>query len=150
MFIYFVSSKYTDKNTSQTYSVQLLKKYFYRPAAYSKTVINIEGRTSGFKDPSPMCFECGGDVTNMWSLLKNGEYLNWRIVLVIDLFQVSKTFNVRAKVRSVSKFFWNHQFELIFHKFFPKTNRFSSLVTKPLAQEKKFEGPFSIFAGFWN
>ena len=45
---------------------------------------------------------------------------------------VEQTFNVRAKVRSVRHFFWNHQFELIFNKFFPKTNRFSSLVTKSL------------------
>ena len=28
--------------------------------------------------------------------------------------------------------FWNNQFELIFHNVFPKTNRFSSLVTEPL------------------
>ena len=45
---------------------------------------------------------------------------------------LKQTLNIWAEVRSVSNFFWNHQFELIFHKFFPKTNRFSSLVTKPL------------------
>ena len=45
---------------------------------------------------------------------------------------IQQILNVRAEVRSVSNFFWNHLFELIFHKFFLKTNRFSSLVTKPL------------------
>ena len=44
----------------------------------------------------------------------------------------ARTFNVLAEVRSVSNYFWNHQFELIFLKIFPKTNMFSSLVTKPL------------------
>ena len=48
-------------------------------------------------------------------------------------------------MRSVTPFFWNHQFELIFHNVFPKTNRFSSLVTKPL---RKFflEGIFYPFS----
>ena len=45
--------------------------------------------------------------------------------------RIKQTFNVWAEVRSVSNFFWNHRFELIFPKFFPKTNRFASLVTKP-------------------
>ena len=45
---------------------------------------------------------------------------------------IEQTLDVWAEVRSVTPFFWNHQFELIFHNVFPKTNRFSSLVTKPL------------------
>ena len=48
---------------------------------------------------------------------------------------IKQTFNVRAEVRSFSNFFWTDQFELIFHKFFPKTNKFSSLVTKPLKKK---------------
>ena len=51
----------------------------------------------------------------------------------MNLDGIQQTFNVWAEVRSVSNFFWNHQFELIFHKFYPKTNRFSSLMTKPLS-----------------
>ena len=59
---------------------------------------------------------------------------------------LEQTFNVRAEVRSVSNFFLNHPFELIFLKFFPKTNRFSSLVTKPL--RKFFWRTFFNFGRF--
>ena len=45
---------------------------------------------------------------------------------------LKQTLNVWADVRSVSNFVWNHQCELIFHKIFTKTNRFTSLVTKSL------------------
>ena len=60
-------------------------------------------------------------------ILETGTQLKARFSIVIK-----QTFNVWAEVRSVSNFFWNHQFELIFHKFFPKRNWLSILVTKPL------------------
>ena len=51
------------------------------------------------------------------------------------------TLHVPAEVRLVSNFFWNHQHELIFHKVFPKTNMFSSLVTKPLTTDPFLPSP---------
>ena len=51
------------------------------------------------------------------------------------------TLNVPAEVRSVSNFFWSQQYELIFHKVFPKKNRFSSLVTKPLTTDPFLPSP---------
>ena len=62
-------------------------------------------------------------------LLKNPPKICMHVNIALN-----QTYNVRAKVRSISNFFWNHQFELIFHKYFPKTNRFASLVTKPLGK----------------
>ena len=57
---------------------------------------------------------------------------NQFLYLLLNKAFLQQTFNVRAEVRPVSNFFWNHQFEHIFYKFYPKTNRFSSLVIKPL------------------
>ena len=67
--------------------------------------------------------------------LQSGRASQWRVCYqksLVSHFFIKQTFNVRAEVRLVSNFFWNHPFELIFHKFFPKTNSFSILVTKPL------------------
>ena len=50
----------------------------------------------------------------------------YKEVLIKSLKQTS---NVWTKVRLISNFFWNPQFERIFHKVLTKTNSFSCLVT---------------------